>query len=130
MPVRPLNSSVFKWPNRETVDKAVRKWASKEAKQQPGLLRLGYFGSYARGDWGVGSDLDLIAIVKESSEPFERRSLRWDLKRLPVPAEILVYTEEEWKRLQQEDGLFIRTIQRETVWIYKTAKARDREISK
>ena len=63
MPVRSLNSSVFKWPDHATVDKAVRSWAQAEAKRHPELQRLGYFGSYARGDWGVGSDLDLVAVV-------------------------------------------------------------------
>jgi predicted nucleotidyltransferase len=80
---------------------------------------LGYFGSYARGDWGVGSDLDIVAIVSESPEPFERRNLSWDLQPLPVPAELLVYTKEEWERLHQESGRFIRTLDREIVWVYQ-----------
>jgi len=37
-------------------------------------LRIGYFGSYARGDWGVGSDLDLLVIVTAAEEAFEKRS--------------------------------------------------------
>ena len=109
MPLRSLTSSVLKWPDRETVYQAVQRWAVLEAKQHPGLLQLGYFGSYAHGNWGVGSDLDLIAIVKESSEPFERRSVCWDLKPLPVPAEMLIYTEKEWKRLQKQGGQFVHT---------------------
>ena len=118
MPVRSLNSSVLKWPDRETVDQAVRKWAIAEGNQRVGLRRLGYFGSYARGDWGVGSDLDLVAIVTESSEPFERRNLSWNLNSLPVPTELLVYTEQEWERLRRENTQFFRTVERETVWVY------------
>ncbi len=60
MPVRSLNSSVLKWPSRKTVDRAVRSWTAEQVQQRPEIVRLGYFGSYARGDWGVGSDLDLI----------------------------------------------------------------------
>jgi len=119
MPVRSLTSSVLKWPDRETVDQAVRKWTATEAKLHSGLIQLGYCGSYARGDWGVGSDLDLIAVVKQSSEPFERRGLCWNLSALPVPAEVLIYTEKEWERLQQEGGKFARTLQREAVWVYR-----------
>ena len=92
MPVRSLNSSVLKWPSRKAVDRAIRSWTAEQVAGKPDLIRLGYFGSYARGDWGVGSDLDLIAIVKETSQPFERRALQWDLMGLPVPAEIIVYT--------------------------------------
>jgi uncharacterized protein len=118
MPVRSLNSLVFKWPDLKTVDEAVRTWAASMADDRPGVLRLGYFGSYARGDWGVGSDLDLVAIVTGSSEPFERRSLAWDLNTLPVPAELLIYTLKEWKALLRETSRFARTLERETVWIF------------
>jgi predicted nucleotidyltransferase len=81
------------------------------------LLRLGFFGSYARGDWGVGSDLDLIAVVTSSNAPFERRSVEYDLTALPVPAEILVYTEEEWEALRQRGGRFVETIDAESIWL-------------
>ena len=118
MPVRSLTSSVLKWPNRKTVDRAVRKWITREVRKQGKLRRLGYFGSCAVGDWGVGSDLDLIAIVASASEPFERRNLTWDLTPLPVPADLLVYTEEEWEKLRKKGGKFIRTLDLETVWIY------------
>ncbi len=121
MPVRSLNSSVFKWPDRSKVDQAVRDWAEQAVNSRDGIIRLGYFGSYARGDWGVGSDLDLVAIVDRASEPFERRSLTWDLSSLPVPAELLVYTSTEWQSLQKEGGRFARTLEQETVWVYETS---------
>ena len=77
----------------------------------------GSFGSYARGDWGVGSDIDLVAIVERSEAPFERRALAWSLLDLPVPAELLVYTRAEWERLRREGGRFARTIDREAIWL-------------
>jgi hypothetical protein len=82
-------------------------------------MRLGYFGSYARGDWGVGSDLDLVAVIEESDESFERRSLRWDTHQLPVPAQALVYTREEWESLKEQGSRFALTLERETVWVYQ-----------
>ena len=117
MPVRSLNSSVLKWPNRKTVDKAVRHWAARFVKNRPEIIRLGYFGSYARGDWGVGSDLDLVAVIEESDECFERRSLKWNIHQLPVPAQVLVYTREEWESLKEQGGRFALTLERETVWV-------------
>ena len=87
MPVRSLNSSVLKWPDSDTVDRAARSWTEEQIDQRSEIVAIGYFGSYARGDWGVGSDLDLIAVVKETSEPFERRSAGWNLNDLPVPAD-------------------------------------------
>lgn len=118
MPVRSLNSSVFKWPDRETVVKALGKWAEKEIGLHPAIFKLGYFGSYARGDWGVGSDLDLIAIIKESKVAFEKRPMSWNLEPFPVPAELIVYTQNEWRKLKDRGGRFIKTIEKEVVWIY------------
>lgn len=117
MPVRSLGSSVLRWPDRRQVEQAAAEWAAREAPRQPGLVRLGYFGSYARGDAGVGSDLDLVAVVESSAEPFERRALAWDLLSLPVPAEILVYTREEWDRLSRAGTRFARTLEREACWL-------------
>jgi len=117
MPVRSLHSSVLKWPDRRTVEQALAAWAAREQPRHPGLVRLGWFGSYARGDAGVGSDLDLVAVVESSAEPFERRALAWDLSQLPVPAEILVYTRDEWQRLEREGGRFARTLRRDARWL-------------
>jgi predicted nucleotidyltransferase len=112
-----LHSSVLKWPERRAVEEAVAAWAARERLRHPDLLRLGWFGSYARGDAGVGSDLDLVAVVEQSAEPFERRALAWDLSPLPLAAEILVYTRDEWQRLVEEGGRFARTLLREARWL-------------
>jgi predicted nucleotidyltransferase len=50
MPVRSLSSSVLRWPDAQTVDHAVREWAQKVVRHREDVLRIGYFGSYARGD--------------------------------------------------------------------------------
>jgi predicted nucleotidyltransferase len=73
------------------------------------VVAVGYFGSYAQGDWGVGSDLDVVVVVKQSSEPFERRAARLDATGLPVPADVLVYTRAEWGGL--------RVPPRDVVWV-------------
>ncbi len=99
MLVRSLSSSVLRWPDAREVDQAVRQWARRVAALHPDVLRVGYFGSYARGDWGPGSDVDLIVVVRSCDEPFERRAARLDATGLPVPADVLVYTEAEWRDL-------------------------------
>ena len=122
MTVRSLTSSVFSWPGKDQVDREVRKWVKEEVGKHPELRRLGYYGSYARDDWGVGSDLDIIAIVESSPHPFDRRSLSWDLNSLPVPTEIRVYTVNEWARLLTGNPRFVQTIQKEAVWFYPTSQ--------
>ena len=123
MPVRSLNSSVLKWPDAEVVGQAARAWVSAAVAAHPEVVRIGYFGSYARGEAGVGSDLDLVAVVASADAPFERRALNWPLEGLPVPAEILVYTEGEWARMLAEGGRFARVLQRETVWLFERGAA-------
>jgi hypothetical protein len=117
MPVRSLASSVLRWPDREAVDRAVRTWAAGVARADGRILRVGYFGSYARGNWGVGSDVDIVLILGETSEPFERRALAYDTVALPVPADVLVYTVGEWERMASEGGL-PRTVASDVVWVY------------
>ncbi len=118
MPVRSLTSSTLKWPDARKVDEAVRALAQKLAHTHPELRRFGYFGSYARGDWGVGSDVDLVAIVDCSDRSFAERPLDFDLGRLPVPADLLVYTSEEWEALLQRGSPFVRRLAVETVWVW------------
>ena len=117
MPVRSLASSVLRWPDREAVDRAVRTWAAEVARADERILRVGYFGSYARGNWVVGSDVDIVLVLGETSEPFERRALAYDAGALPVPADVLVYTVGEWERMASEGGL-PRTVARDVVWVY------------
>ncbi len=114
MPVRSLTSSVFKWPDNKTVDQAVRRWAENVLQQRPDVVQVGYFGSYARGDWGVGSDLDLVIIVKDSEKPFDLRAGDWDTGEIPVPTDVLVYTEAEW---QQRPRFFTQKLLAEIVWL-------------
>jgi len=117
MPVRSLSSSVLKWPDQAAVDRAVRRWGELVYRQHKDVLKIGYIGSYSRGDWGVGSDLDIIAIVKESPLPFERRGVFWDTSEIPVPVDLLIYTEREWNCIPEESR-FYQTINREIVWIF------------
>lgn len=117
MPVRSLSSSVLRWPDAQAVDRAVRQWVRETLAKAPDVTRAGYFGSYALGNWGVGSDLDLVIVVDRSEEPFERRPLRWDVTTLPVPTDVLVYTAEEWDSLRLRR--LGKTIAAEVVWIYE-----------
>jgi len=121
MPVRSLSSSVLKWPDAQTVDQAVRRWVDQIVSRRKDVLRIGYFGSYARGNWGPGSDLDLVIVVERCVQPFERRSVEWDTTELPVPADVLVYTQSEWQSLGAQRR-FYETLTQETVWVYYQAK--------
>lgn len=96
---------------------ALRAAAGQLAASTPELSRVGYFGSYARGDWGVGSDLDVIIELSSSDLPFERRAVAFDFTGLPVGAEVLVYTAEELREQLTARTRFGRELAN-AVWVY------------
>ncbi len=115
MPVRSLRSPVLKWPPEAEVVAALRRWA--RDLDLPGLVALGYCGSYARGEAGVGSDLDRVLIVEQSDQPQPLRAVGLPLETLPVPADALVLTHSEWEALKGGGGRFANTLLREARWI-------------
>ncbi|MBM4131338.1 nucleotidyltransferase domain-containing protein [bacterium] len=119
MPVRSLNSSVLRWPARDDVLAAARTWAAAEGGARANLLRIGCFGSATGGSWGVGSDLDLVAVVATVKRSFAERGRDWDLTRLPVPAEILVYTATEWEQVVNRGDRFAGVMSRDVVWLWE-----------
>ena len=84
MPVSSPPGSVLRWPSAAEVLRAAGCWAEQQQKGHPELLAVGVFGSYGRGDAGVGSDLDLLLILKECSEPIGDPLRRWDTGSLPL----------------------------------------------
>ncbi len=62
--------------------------------------------------------MDVIAIVSKTAEPFEHRSLEWDLSGLPVPAEIIIYSLAEWEMLEQGNTRFFRMLDCDAIWTF------------
>ncbi len=118
MPVRSLRSSVLRWPEPSVVMAALDHWVETMRVEHPELIALGVFGSYGRGESSVGSDLDLVAIVQSSERPFMERGTTWPLERLPVPAEILVYSAAEWTELERRGGRFAEALRHDTRWLF------------
>lgn len=126
MPVRSLNSAVIKWPNREQVLSAARQWAATLMKTDVVVLRVLCVGSYARDDWGVGSDLDVIVVTKDGEQPQTERYLRYHPAGLPVPVDLWVYTVSEWESLCDHSPHLWRRLQRETLDLTQDEPIRDR----
>lgn len=120
MPVRSLSSRVVKWPTPAEVDAAVRDWARRLATAEPDVARAGYFGSFARGESGVGSDVDIVVVTKDDEA--KSRVQFADRTSLPVPADVLVLTLDEWASLRAEGGRFATTLAQETRWVYERVR--------
>ena len=117
MPVPSSTSSVKLWPTPDVVLRALGGWAARQVQRRPELAALGYFGSHARGDTGFGSDLDLVAVVEHSDAPRMERGRDWPYERLPVPADLLIFTVDEWQAMMQRGGRFASVMKDEVVWV-------------
>ncbi|WP_051463808.1 nucleotidyltransferase domain-containing protein [Leptolyngbya sp. PCC 6406] len=115
----------MRWPSHQAVVAAAIAWAEAAIANDPSILALGYFGSYARHQAGVGSDLDIVIIVTSSQASEEPRgsridprlSLRWDFATIPVPVDALVYTLAAWQALSRHPNRMYTTLTTETVWL-------------
>jgi len=54
-----------------------------------------------------------------ADRPFMTRPLDWDSTSLPVPAELVVYTMAQWYTMKKQSCRFFKTVERETVWVFK-----------
>lgn len=82
--------------------------------------RVLVFGSYARGEAGPESDLDLFIEMETDRRPPERAA---DVAALfglrPWPLDVVVYTPEEVERLRGRGGTLLARIEREGRVLYE-----------
>ncbi len=81
--------------------------------------RIILFGSYAKGQATVDSDLDLL-IIKETALPrYKRgREVRKYLRGLKIAIDLIVYTEEEIQKWKDVKTAFITTVLEEGKVLY------------
>lgn len=86
-----------------------------------GLLAAAVFGSVARGDFNVWSDIDVVVVAREFPERlFDRYDAlgRWPAGVQPVP-----WTPAEWRRqLAKGNPIATEAVER-GVWLLGTAEA-------
>ena len=85
-----------------------------------GAQKIILFGSAARNELGLTSDIDLIAII-DSNKSFIERLEDIYLKMQPKDVDLLVYTPDEFNRMSK-DNFFIRHAIKEGKVIYERTK--------
>ena len=83
-------------------------------------IRVVLFGSYARGDSGPDSDVDLLVVLPAVSDKREARvAIRRALADAPLAKDIIVTTPEEILRRGDVVGTALRQALREGVVLYE-----------
>jgi predicted nucleotidyltransferase len=115
-----LTQSLLRWPEAELILAQVRDWAVAVAvaAQHPGLVRVGVFGSYGRGEADVGSDLDLLLIDRQLSGPQQLRLLDWPLEDLPLSCDALMLTPQEHHELIAGNSAMADSLLNECRWLW------------
>lgn len=126
MPVRSLTQSLLRWPEPQQVLGQVKAWAEKVAVDHPGLEQVGVFGSYGRGDAGVGSDLDLLLIDAQARGPQHQRLLAWPLAELPLSCDALVLTPAEHRELLASGSAMAIALAGDSRWLWSRAERSNR----
>lgn len=82
------------------------------------------FGSYARGQIGPSSDLDvmLVTTTPANGDPGSRYARFAARLAFPIQCDLIVYEPEEFERLTQERA-FVAQARSEGLWIGATAPA-------
>ena len=78
--------------------------------QHPGIVRVILFGSASRGELHRASDLDLIIVQRTEKRFLDRLDEIYGLLTPRVACDILVYTPEEFARLQEERRFVARAV--------------------
>ncbi|WHZ27537.1 MAG: hypothetical protein OJF51_002334 [Nitrospira sp.] len=82
--------------------------------------RIMVFGSYARGEAGPDSDLDLFIEMDTPHRPPDRAIAISEVFGLrPWPMDIVVYTPEEVRRLRNINGTLLSVIEKEGKVLYE-----------
>jgi uncharacterized protein len=117
MPMPSPSGSVLRWPAAAEVMERAECWAATQKLFHSDLLAVGVFGSYGRGTAGVGSDLDLLLVLRHCDDPIWQRLRRWDTSALPLACDLLVYGLKEWLTLPQWNQKLAQALRQDTHWL-------------
>jgi predicted nucleotidyltransferase len=96
---------------RTKVLAALRDIAGKIIRENADVVSIRLFGSLARGDQVGTSDADILIVVKGEGidDPLQRTRSFYSYFRLPVPVDLLIYSEAQLQeRLMSGDPQFAR----------------------
>jgi predicted nucleotidyltransferase len=96
---KPSSPSVkVTFTNREQILTALENLIQEWTQQHPELEQVILFGSFARGDYFPGSDVDVLLILESSDQPLLNRIRKFLPTHFPVDIDVFPYTQDEIER--------------------------------
>ena len=103
----PFSSSVeVRFIDREQVIRDLRSAVAEAKQTYPEILRVLLFGSLVDGTWTADSDADLMIVVRKNFSGFFE-SCRYQIYTNSIPADSLVYSEDEFEKLARDPQSFV-----------------------
>ena len=82
-------------------------------------LRIVLFGSAARNESGLQSDIDLLVVMPDGTHRRQTaQKLYREIKGLAVPFDIVVATEQDLAEHKDNDGLIYKNVLKEGIEVY------------
>lgn len=104
--------------DRAALIERLRAAAQQLAATHPDVEEVRLFGSLARGNQAPGSDADIVVVVSQADAPFSERAA-YALTNCGIGVDMLVYTRAELDGLMAENSRFSRTLEEESVYLYR-----------
>ena len=106
-----FRSAKYKFVDRSQILGLARTAAARIAANHPEVRRVLLFGSFARGDFNVHSDLDLLVILESSSLSMSDRIADFLQDCAAYPTDVFPLTQEELhNRLREHDPFWTRAM--------------------
>ena len=100
---KPSSPSVkVTFTNPEQVLNTLKNLIQEWSQQHPELEQVILFGSFARGDYFPGNDVDVLLILGQSDQPFLSRIRKFLPIQFSVGIDIFPYTTDEVKRIRKD----------------------------
>ncbi len=112
-----MEVKVFKI-NREKILLRLKKWAQSIGKERD-VLAVILFGSFAKNEETPASDADILILLKESKEKFDKRILRFIPRGLGISVDIFPYTLEEFHSSLKEKWGIAEEAMKNGIFLYK-----------
>jgi predicted nucleotidyltransferase len=90
-----LSSVVVKSIDEGAVRRAVDRYAADLLATRPNVEEIVVFGSFERGTFAPGSDVDVLIVLSSAETPVRDRVPDFLPSRFPVPLDLFPYTRQE-----------------------------------